>query len=117
MKYENNKIVYEVGDWVIGQDMDYKDIGSAWQVTEIDINIKYGRNDQHFSIVRLASQEEIYKATEKEKIMVDEYEVEFYKVEGCRPHTIKVGRVKVSEELFKKIGKRAGWLWKKYYTA
>ena len=121
MKYENNKIVYEVGDFVT-RDKDRwanMEIGDTDKIDSAEDNGDYTnlllskfRNDGGHSSnnFRPATQEEINKATEEEKIMVGEYEVEFYKVEGSRPHTIKVGCVKVSEELFLKIGKKWGLL-------
>ena len=123
MKYENNKIVYEVGDWAVitGSTVGCTEaeLGVAYEVLgwENDnvrllthFDLKRAANHCRFNDVRPATQEEINKAPKEEKIMVGEYEVEFYKVEGSRPHTIKVGCVKVSEELFLKIGKKWGLL-------
>lgn len=122
MKYEGTKIVYEVGDFVTRIDGEHlgMNVGDADRIygfdeysNQIQLTKYIGVNSRGChtrNLFRISSQEEINKATEEEKIMVGEYEVEYYKVEGSRPHTIKVGCVKVPEELFKKIGKKAGWL-------
>ena len=133
MKYEKNKIVYEVGDYVIVSEhkdtpcryfrddtlckcaeknyyspLDKSSIVSDWGGTErFNVTNRRGNDRQ----LRPATQEEINKATEEEKIMVGEYEAEFITVDknyGC--HCIKVGCVSVSKELFLKIQKKARWL-------
>ena len=122
MHYDkNNKIIYDCGDWVTRVSENHLDmgIGDTDRVEDVvgtsfrlhRFTTENGRGGSHeiFNF-RPATQEEINKATQGEKIMVGEYEVEFYRKEGCTPHTIKVGCVKVPEELFLKIGKRAGWL-------
>jgi len=111
MRYENNKIVYEVGDWIISR-TDSEPV--AFRISKV------GEKDELFDKKdggwlypyqsNLATQEEIDKATGEEKIMVGNDEVEFYTVEGSTPHAIKVGCVKVDKKLFLKIGKRAEWL-------
>ena len=125
MKYENNKIVYEAGDWVTITS-DY--IGSVTRGTAYKIGGQYYNQDcldkQRFLYIekddmgsdngicniqyRLATQEEINKATGNEKIMVGENEVMFFP-NDCPP-ALLVGCERVTKELFLKIGKRAGWL-------
>ena len=123
MKYENNKIVYEFGDWVtvVGVSGSFSkkteaighcfpivgDVNSFNHGDEFAID---GENKFHvnytLSDVRPATQQEINKAMAEEKIMVGEHEVKFMPCSGY----IMVGCVQVTRDLFLKIGKRAGWL-------
>jgi len=132
MKYEGTKIVYEVGDWVTttreaSRNFYKPDVGEVFRITgvgNIDVYFK-----PHYSVeknrIRPATQEEINydekkniymlsyfekKATEEEKIMVEDIEVKFVKSSVNTTGWIKVGCVSVSEGIFKKIGKKAGWL-------
>jgi len=103
MKYEGTKIVYEVGDWVTtiregSRGFNKPDVGEVF-------NYSVDKNR-----IRPATQEEINKATEEEKIMVEDIEVKFVKSSVNTTGWIKVGCVSVSEGIFKKIGKKAGWL-------
>jgi len=116
MKLINNKIVFEVGDWVTCIDnsgsAEYK-VGNVGKVsvTEIGGSEDALRTQGHFHSMffrrfRLSTQEEIDAATKEEKIMVGLYEVEFFESKV----NIIIGCANVSKELFLKIGKRAGWL-------
>ncbi len=138
MKYKNNKIVYEVGDWVIPNGIGHTKNNVGFPTDRVfrvertsnDASGYYVHVDKSssniagyttgFENVRPATQEEINKATKKEKIMIGDYEVVFkpeYTYENGYAETaekprdiITVGCVSVSKELFLKIGKRAGWL-------
>ena len=112
MKYENNKIVYEVGDWVRNDEHNetarihkieggyyFFDLSSRPYLCK-----KVGVGSSWHQSSRPASQEEIDKATKEELIYVGEYMVMF----GL--DYIKIGCEKVDKELFLKIAKKAGWL-------
>ena len=112
MKYEGTKIVYEVGDWVTcidnaGSRANYK-AGETFRVFYVDKDVLRSGSSPNTGMFlfrfRPATQEEINKATEEEKIMVGEYEVKFFQ------NAIEVGCVAINKELFLKIGKKAGWL-------
>ena len=116
MKYENNKIVYEVGDWVtrirdehldmcVGDTDRVVDIFSSASISLQRFTSDSGGGSHENMNFRPATQEEINKATEEEKVFIDEYEVVFYNQDK-----IKVGCVTIREKLFLKIGKKAGWL-------
>ena len=118
MKYEKNKIVYEVGDWVyIISTVE----SSAWglkdgQVTQITQD--YFSNDRlngkggtaiRSEYFRPATQEEIDKV--EEEIKVGDYLVKFHNYsETCTDEFIEVGCQKVTKDLFLKIGKKANWI-------
>ncbi len=134
MRYEGTKIVYEVGDFGIVSEnkntdsryfkddtickcvregyyspLDRNNIRDGWYGTE-EFRITPGSINSERKL-RPATQEEINKATEEEKIMVGEYEVKFGSSTGARNDCfgyIKVGCVEVSKELFLKIGKKWG---------
>ena len=121
MHYDkNNKIIYDCGDFVTATENcgDAYTKGKAYKVSDTsgERGLLYTALDDKGSTAngwgiryfRPANQEEINRV--EDKIMVGEYEVEFYRKEGCTPHAIKVGCVKVPEELFLKIGKKAGWI-------
>ena len=122
MHYDkNNKIIYDCGDWVTQTGDGYDFIPHTTQVTDIRDNEVWVKNNigtgnylsskRHNEKFRPATQEEIDKV--EDKIMVGEYVVEF---EGYGDGSangnifIKVGCVRVSKELFLKIGKKAGWI-------
>ena len=115
MKYENKKIVYEAGDWIAVK------VGAQPLEIKLINDVRYGQiyydKSEEYCIgnipddsknVRPATQEEIDKA--EDKIMIGEYEVEFWTGVGKFYEKIKVGCVTVSKDLFLKIGKKAGWL-------
>ena len=116
MKYKDKKIVYEVGDWVVLQ------FGTQIPETKIIRKVDSegciyykqtsaypcGYNNGTSGGIRPATQEEIDKV--EDKIMIGEYEVEFWTGVGKFYEKIKVGCVEVSKETFLKIGKKAGWL-------
>ena len=121
MKYKNNKIVYEVGDWVAGvlADDSFFGAGCVGELSEYDGRDWWSRrhtgNPQYPNccigkeyMFRPATQEEVAIDKVEEKIMVGEYAVEF--CEAPKGRYINVGCVKVWEETFLKIGKKAGWL-------
>jgi len=124
MRYEKNKIVYEVGDWVkVGNSNDYHKFlepGDVFMIESVQqmsrpasLKLGYRGYAIHSDSVTPASQEEIDKATEEEKIMVGEYRVRFLGDDNLRDskcYYIEVGCAKISKELFLKIGKKAGWL-------
>ena len=122
MKYENNKIVYEVGDWVyirrgavgcqgadgkVGVVVNDKNTnGMHISDDGINVNIKGGvwRIDGDF---RPATQEEIdkaIKAIEDAPIMIGSYEVRFF------GNYIGVGCQTIDKEKFIEIGKKANWI-------
>ena len=117
MRYENKKIVYEVGDWVCVTEQ-LKDnratvgtIGKLHKVSGgnipylIDGIMSWCRN------VRPASQEEIDRATKEEEIKVGDYLVKFHNYsETCTDKFIEVGCQKVTKDLFLKIGEKANWI-------
>lgn len=113
MKYKENKIVYEVGDWVVVIDKrcNFYSKGAFKITGGIDdnwlINEKGIFENDWF---RPATQEEIDKATEEEKIMVGTHEVKFIKDVVQDWDYIKVGDENVGKELFLKIGRKTGWL-------
>jgi len=122
MKYENNKIVYDCGDWVMPTEKAaHWNRNNSFPCRIREINGDYADcNDRSNSCfvgnLRLATQEEIDAATKEEKIMVDSCEVKFiwYDIQSTadsEPCTeINVGCVTIRKKLFLKIGKRAGWL-------
>ena len=91
MKYKNNKIVYEVGDWItsVVKDDSYFTMGSVGQLSRYDgrdwwVYPSHTGNPDYPNmcvgkeyLFRPATQEEINKATEEEKIMWGQYEVNF----------------------------------------
>ena len=108
MKYENNKIVYEAGDycWSTCDDCVYKitELGKGKELSVSHAN-KYN------GLRRPATQEEIDKAAEEEKIMWGQYEVNFApKGNDFIREIITIGCVTVSKELYIKTGKKAGWI-------
>jgi len=121
MRYENNKIVYEAGDWVkILSDCPRGAkliTGDVVKVKETE-NIGNGQRlyfpiyAVHDDNVCPATQEEIDKATQEEKIMVEKYEVRFVSAfpPSSGAYSIRVGCAEVSKELFLKIGKKAKWI-------
>ena len=112
MIYVNNKIVYEVGDWVIrpqnySSDVESKRFnGKAFPIAGIDSYDAFFYPDNcgedGFESIRPATQEEIDKV--EEEIKVGEYDVEF------EDGQIVVGCQIVSKDLFLKIGKKANWI-------
>ena len=115
MKMEGTKIVYEVGDWVFGwhtKENDY--YAQAWQIGSFDREFVYPKCHPDWNTevhnLRPATQEEINTATEEEKIMIGEYEVDFGNARGDQLDFIKIGCVKVNKELYIETGKKAGWL-------
>ena len=126
MKYENNKIVYEVGDWVVvseddgtnsryfrGDTVCYCTKNNYYSPLNINDIDSYWDNTNEFCVnnielsnrhLRPATQEEINKASEEEKLMVGSQYVTF------NEDFINVGCQMVSKDLFLKIGKKAGWL-------
>lgn len=116
MKYENNKIVYEVGDWVTINQKHHTENGKTGKLT---IKPKEGKNlwrssnlNDGFAIYhfRPATQEEINSVTKEEKIMVGDSEVDFGNARGDQLDYIKVGCIEVSKETLLKIGKKAQWI-------
>jgi hypothetical protein len=113
MKYENNKIVYEVGDWVV-KNIDFNYFPADYGAYKVAARIDFGRfrleKDLNYSFFdnnfRPATQEEIDKATKEEEIKVGEHKAKI--MDGAS--IIMVGCQEVSKELFLKIGKKAGWL-------
>ncbi len=117
MKYIDNKIVYEVGDWVR---CNSENFNSNWQnrVSQIakaddgKYRLTYCVNaEPPFSASELipATQQEINK--EIQEIKVGDYKVLFCGIitdKQCE--YIKVGCEEVSKELFLKLGKIAGWI-------
>ena len=119
MKYENNKIVYEVGDWVRNDEHNetarIRKIEGDYYFFDLssrpDLCKKVGVGSGWHQSSRPATQEEIDKISKEDKIMVGGYEVKFFgSVHNESKNEIKVGCVEVSKELFLKIGKKAGWL-------
>ena len=119
MKYVNNKIVYEVGDWVIrpqnySSDVESKRFnGKAFPIAGIDSYDAFFYPDNcgedGFESIRPATQEEIDKV--EEEIKVGEYKVEFFLgYSDSIVASIKVGCQTVSKDLFLKIGKKANWI-------
>ncbi len=120
MKMDGTKIVYEVGDWVTsgkGEDSGLFITGTVGRICNCNGDYWVDRHTSPTTSMkelcigtdkfRLATQEEINKATEEEKIMVGGHEVVF----DFEPKEwIRIGCVTVSKELFLKIGKKAGWL-------
>ena len=118
MRYEKNKIVYEVGDWVkVGNSNDYHKFlepGDVFMIESVQqmsrpasLKLGYRGYAIHSDSVTPASQEEIDKATKEEEIYVGSNKVDFC----CVPDGyITVGCQAVKKELFLKIGKKAGWL-------
>ena len=128
MRYENNKIVYEVGDWVTfpktpvlwssafsdNYPINKPIYPATFQIEKyseegmLGMNYGWSTDAEYF---RPATQGEIDRATEEEKIMVGKNEVEFYRKFNDEPcHKITVGCQEVSKELFLKIGKKAKWI-------
>ncbi len=134
MKTIDNKIVYEVGDWVTvtgyprswsssygncPSDAKYPFTGEIIQrSTDDSIGVcGYGLDLGALienKMIRLATQDEINKATKEETIYVgngDDYIVEFTAnrepYEGCTE--LRIGCVTVTKDKFLKIKKRAGW--------
>ena len=112
MKYVDNKIVYEVGDWIVGHTEE------CGRITRIRKDGKYlyynvdgaGDHSSYHESSRPATQKEIVKATKEQPIMVGNYEVEFYPGLMTRDNDIiKVGCVEVNKETFLKIKQKAGW--------
>ena len=115
MKYEKNKIVYEIGDWVYVTERladNCTKVGDVGLLTHLDIssNSPYCVNNSWCKDVRPATQQEIDDAIKEKSIMIGEYEVKFTREEGAYPHAIQVGCVTVSEEQFLEIGEKAGWI-------
>jgi len=119
MKCINNRIIYEVGDWVTcidncGAMRNYK-VGDVSKVSYIGEDILRTENSTDTGMYprrfRLSTQEEINKATEEEKIMIGGLEVKFLKrVTTSAIGNIRVGCETINKELYLKIGKKAGWL-------
>ena len=122
MRYEKNQIVYEVGDWVTIDNLVGQlegEIGATFPIKQLAGVYYYGDWDRVNKItgdcwegrnLRPATQEEINKATEEEKIMWGQYEVEFDYLGGfVIADAIKIGCVTVSKELWNKTAKKAGW--------
>ncbi len=128
---DGTKIVYKVGDYVVvSEHLDTIDryfksdtlckcVGNNYY-SPLDKNAITGcwKGIRDFSItqinserkVRPATQEEINKVNEEEKIMIGEYEVDFGNARGDQLDFIKIGCVKVNKELYIETGKKAGWL-------
>lgn len=137
MKYINNKIQFEVGDWVYFLGNIAALCTTTWcqgLVLKVD-QVTYNSlcfNDNRFfpnaleshhgfanaiNQFRPATQEEIdsvLKKLDDPPIMLGKYEVKFgderlMSTKESR-ETIHVGDVTVTEKQFKEIGKKAGWL-------
>ena len=119
MKYIDNKIVYEVGDWIVGHTEE------CGRITRIRKDGKYlyynvdgaGDHSSYPESSRPATQEEIDKV--EQPIMVGGYEVQFkgYYPEGekdmdlgnLKCTKIIVGCIEINKETFLKIKQKAGW--------
>ena len=110
MKYINNKIVYEVGDWIVGHTEE------CGRITRIRKDGKYlyynvdgaGDHSSYPESSRPASQEEIDKV--EQPIMVGDYKVDFGNgARGEQLDFIKVGCVTVGRLAFLEIKEKAGW--------
>ena len=120
MKYVNNKIVYEVGDWVVitkecrtgfSQTMQIKRFLNGILDIQVDNRGEIWGDLYDKESVRPATQEEIDKATKEEEIKVGDYLVKFHNYsETCTDKFIEVGCQKVTKDLFLKIGKKANWI-------
>jgi len=116
MKYKNNKIVYEVGDWVVRPEK-YSGVSAmifndkAFQIAGIDEDFFLYPDDcgrDGLESIRPATQEEIDKALKNDKIMIGEYEVE---IPTDKPaNIIRVGCQIVDQQTALKICKKAGWI-------
>ena len=119
MKYEGTKIVYEVGDFVT---LLFEKDEPVVKLTEAGKSSIYYKPYNKTSIgcagtgsgIRPATQEEVNKATEEEKIMWGQYEVKFDYYFGCgevgKAKNLEIGCVTISKELWDKTAKKAGWL-------
>lgn len=122
MKYVDNKIVYEVGDWVTAIESSssggFKE-GSSYQVSLINTNTlgfnqdsSGDKNGWGICNFRPATQKEINTALKEYRrpaIKIGEHIVAFtFTSDGCQH--IKVGCQKVTKEEFLKVGKEARWL-------
>ena len=108
MKYEGTEIVHEIGDWVTRGDETVMitrlcSDGFEYEPREGAEKILY--RSSWYKNSHPATQEEINKATQEEKIMVGEYEVKF-----VSENHLHIGCVDVEKGLFLKIGKKARWL-------
>ena len=120
MKMHGTKIVYEVGDWVKVTEQhcdNLAKVGLVGKITRYDPDntasylFRTDNIESWCEDVCLATQSEINKATEEEKIMWGQYEVEFLKRDATDVMgNIKIGCVTVTKELWDKIAKKAGWL-------
>ena len=117
MKYKGIKIVYEIGDWVMPTDnVSYWNRDNSFPCRIREINDDCADcNDRSSSCymgnLRPATQEEINKATQEEKIMVGEYEVEFLETwrGKNKANRINIDSVTIYEDQYLEIGKKAGW--------
>ncbi len=115
MKMEGTKIVYEVGDWVMPtESVDWNRNNSfPCKIREINgdcADCNDVSNSCYVGNLRPATQDEINKATEEEKIMWGEYEVKFLRRDSTDVMgNIKIGCVIVSKELWDKTAEEAGW--------
>ena len=124
MKMDGTKIVYEVGDWItsVVKDDSYFTMGSVGQLGRYDgrdwwVYPSHTGNPDYPNmcvgkeyLFRPATQEEINKATEEEKIMWGQYEVNFKPAGHIDiKDVITIGCVTVTKELWDKTAERAGW--------
>lgn len=110
MKYINNKIVYEVGDWVKYTNRDFQTVAPIIRVSDfIHLDTSIAGKSVIWSSERFepATQKEIDEAIKEKEIKVGEYIVNF---DFAPNEWIRVGCQTVSKDLFLKIGKKAGWL-------
>ena len=107
MKYENNKIVYEAGDYCWSNSDE-----CVYGISEIfngeNITVEHANKYPEFR--RPATQEEISRATKEQPIMVGDYKVDFGNgARGEQLDFIKVGCVTVGRLGFLEIKEKAGW--------
>ena len=113
MKYTDDKIFYEQGDWVVVSLRGSDGAGDVCRITHTSLTAPYPIHLDYWGSVyeqdiRPATQEEIYKEIKgrEETIEVGGYKVKFSE---NKTH-IEVGCVEVSAAEFRKIGKKAGWI-------
>lgn len=131
MKYEDTKIIYEVGDWVF---LDLASTDWIFRIQSIEKNDKVNAdivnmngNDYNgdwsgtvrgkFSLssnaIRPATEAEVKLAMSRysENITVGSHKVCFNTVAGTEDvESLQIGCVNVTKEKFIRIGVRAGWL-------
>ena len=120
MKYTDDKIFYEQGDWVVvslrGSDNPKINVCQITHTSKTDpfpIYLDYFGH-VYGEDIRPATQEEIYKEIKgrEETIEVGGYKVKFYPPGDNSENAlyIEVGCIEVNKAEFRKIGKKAGWI-------